>query len=335
MRTNKRSTRRTPILLATAAAGAGALALGVLAVPGSSDDAETVASGNEASDPAPTPDGPVGWAGENGGTTGGADGDTVTVSSSDELLDAIEEDGPLTVEVDGSIDISGMNNVSSDTTIVGLDGAEVTGGGFNVSDVENVIIRNIAFADWDDDAVNVEEAATNVWVDHNSFTNGYDGAVDIKREADYVTVSWNHFFDHDKTSLIGHDDGHTDDVGHLRVTVHHNYFDGTDTRHPRVRFGNPVHVFNNYYRDNAEYGVASTQDAGVLVENNYFEDVENPTHTGYADSDIGAVEETGNVFDGSGEPETGGDVESIPYDYSPDAAEDIPSLVGEGAGPGI
>ena len=327
-------TRRTgspAVVLIAAGAGAGALALGLLAVPDGQSPADTVSTDG---DSAPLQEAPSGWAGENGGTTGGAEGDTVTVSSGDELLDALEADGPQVIEVSGSIEISGMNNVPSDTTVVGQDGAEITGGGLNVSDVSNVIIRNIAFADWDDDAVNVEEGATNIWVDHNSFTNGYDGAVDIKREADFITVSWNHFFDHDKTSIVGHDDGHTDDEGYLRVTYHHNYFDGTDTRHPRVRFGNPVHVYNNYYRDNEEYGVASTMDAGVLVEGNYFESVDNPTHTGYADSDDGAIEESDNVYDGSGEPEVGGSVESIPYDYTVDPAEDIPDIVTSGAGPG-
>ena len=101
---------------------------------------------------------------------------------------------------------------------------------------------------------------TNVWVDHNSFTNGYDGAVDIKRGSDFVTVSWNRIFGHDKSMLLGHtDDNASQDVGHLRVTYHHNWFDGSGTRHPRVRFGNPVHVYNNYYFNN-EYGVASTDE---------------------------------------------------------------------------
>ena len=47
--------------------------------------------------------------------------------------------------------------------------------------------------------------------------------------------------------LLGHSDGYTADIGHLRVTYHHNFFNGTNQRHPRVRFGEPVHVYNNYY----------------------------------------------------------------------------------------
>ncbi|HEX4817694.1 MAG TPA: hypothetical protein VFV66_33560 [Nonomuraea sp.] len=43
-----------------------------------------------------------------------------------------------------------------------------------------------------------------------------------------------------------------------------------------MRFGEPVHVFNNYYRNNSLYGIASTQNAGVLVEGNYVENVAAP-----------------------------------------------------------
>ena len=81
--------------------------------------------------------------------------------------------------------------------------------------------------------------------------------------------------------LLGHDDDNgSQDIGHLRVTYHHNWFDATTQRHPRVRFGNPVHVYNNYYGSNGGYGVASTEGAGVLVEGNYFENVDDPYHLG-------------------------------------------------------
>jgi hypothetical protein len=45
--------------------------------------------------------------------------------------------------------------------------------------------------------------------------------------------------------------------------------DGSRQRNPRVRFGEPVHVYNNYYRNNELYGIASTMNGGVLVEGNY------------------------------------------------------------------
>ena len=121
--------------------------------------------------------------------------------------------------------------------------------------------------------------------------------------------------------------------GTCGVTYHHNWFDGSGTRHPRVRFGNPVHVYNNFYAGN-EYGVASTMGAGVLVEGNYFENVDEPTLVGYADSDPGTLVQRSNHFVGSGAPESAGSVARIPYGYSLDTASAVRSIVTAGAGAG-
>ncbi|MEO3752366.1 right-handed parallel beta-helix repeat-containing protein [Streptomyces sp. B6B3] len=272
-----------------------------------------------------------GWATQNGGTTGGQGGSTVTVDSASELTSAIGQSGPLVVQVSGTINLSGMNDVASDKTIVGNNGARITGGGFDINGQSNVIIQNLTFEDWDDDAINVQESSTNIWIDHNTFYTGSDGAVDIKRESDFITVSWNHLDGSGKSMLLGHSDDHSEDIGHLRVTYHHNWFDGSETRHPRVRFGDPVHVYNNYYYDN-EYGVASTMGAGVLVEGNYFENCDEPTLVGYASSDAGDVVARNNYATGSGPLETAGSVNSIPYSYTLDNASSVKSIVTGGAG---
>jgi pectate lyase len=287
-------------------------------------------------DPPPPPGDLVGWATVNGSTTGGAGGSTVTVTSGSQLVSQMQAAGPRIIQVSGTVSLSGMNDVAPDKSIVGLgSNATIDGGGLDIDGVSNVIVQNLTFRDWDDDAVNVQESSHHVWIDHNTFTNGNDGAVDIKRESDFITVSWNHVVNHEKSMLLGHSDGHTADIGHLRVTYHHNWFDGSGSRHPRVRFGNPVHVFNNYYVNNAEYGVASTMDAGVLVEGNYFQDVDNPTHVGFAASDPGDLVERNNVFDNSGAPEsTGGGVDPIPYSYQLDNPANIPAIVSAGAGAG-
>jgi pectate lyase len=276
----------------------------------------------------------VGWATQGGGTTGGGSASATTVTSSSALASAVSGSTARVVRISGTISCSGMITVGSNKSILGNSGATIAGCGLNVSNASNVIIRNIFFRDWNDDAVNVQYS-TRVWVDHNSFTNGYDGAVDVKRASDYVTVSWNRTYGHDKTMLLGHsDDNASEDVGHLRVTYHHNYFDGSGTRHPRVRFGNPVHVYNNYYRAN-EYGVASTMGAGVLVEGNYFENVDEPTLVGYADSADGAIVQRNNFFTGSGTPESGGgSVAGIPYSYTLDSASGVKASVSAGAGAG-
>ncbi|WP_422773605.1 RICIN domain-containing protein [Plantactinospora sp. WMMC1484] len=291
-----------------------------------------VATGGGDPGPGPSPTGLVGWATQGGGTTGGGSASATTVTSSSALSSAVSGSTARVVRISGSISCSGMIAVGSNKTIVGNSGAQIVGCGLNVSNASNVIIQNITFRDWDDDAINVQYS-TRVWVDHNSFTNGYDGAVDVKRASDYVTISWNRVFNHDKSMLLGHSDNNAgEDVGRLRVTYHHNWFDGSGTRHPRVRFGNPVHVFNNYYYDN-EYGVASTMNAGVLVEGNYFENVEDPTLVGYASSDPGAVVQRNNYFVGSGSPQSGGgSVAGIPYPYTLDSASTVKSRVTGGAG---
>ncbi|MEV0734252.1 pectate lyase [Polymorphospora sp. NPDC050346] len=275
----------------------------------------------------------VGWATENGGTTGGAGGPTVTVTDEAGLADAVQQDGPAIVQVSGTINLSDMVRVGSDKTITG--GGTITGNGFTLRESHNVIIQGLYFDDWDDDAINVETESTNVWIDHNTFGVGYDGAVDVKRGSDFVTISWNHVRGHNKTMLLGHsDDNGSQDIGHLRVTYHHNWFDGTEQRNPRVRFGNPVHVFNNYYASVGGYGVASTEDAGVLVEGNFFEDTDDPFHLGEGSSGPGTLVARDNHFVNSGEGEQGGSVAAIPYAYTLDSAADVKSIVSAGAGAG-
>ncbi|ACZ89618.1 RICIN domain-containing protein [Streptosporangium roseum] len=279
----------------------------------------------------------VGWATQGGGTTGGGGTAPVTVTSASALTSALSSAGAAVIRVSGTISCSGMLKVTSDKTVLGNSGATIAGCGLNISEASNVIVRNLNFRGWDDDGINVQYS-TRVWLDHNSFSDGYDGALDIKRASDYVTVSWNRFFDHDKTMLLGHSDGNGgEDSGHLRVTYHHNWFDGTNQRHPRVRFGNPVHVYNNYYAgvgSGGGYGVASTEGAGVLVEGNYFENTADPYHRGEGSSDPGSLVARNNHSVNSGAGDAGGSVAAIPYAYSLDPAANVKSVVSAGAGAG-
>jgi pectate lyase len=277
----------------------------------------------------------VGWATQNGGTTGGGSAATTTVSSASALTAAVGASAPAVIRVSGTISCSGMLRVRSNKTIIGNTGATIAGCGLNINGDRNVIIRNLNFRNWNDDAINVQESATNIWVDHNSFSAGHDGAVDIKRGSDFITVSWNRVFNHDKSMLLGHsDDNGSQDRGHLRVTYHHNWFDGSTQRHPRVRFGNPVHVFNNYYRNNSGYGVASTEGAGVLVEANSFENVEDPFHLGEGSSGPGTLVARNNLLVGSGAGQAGGSVAAIPYSYTADPAGNVKAIVTANAGAG-
>jgi pectate lyase len=275
------------------------------------------------------------------GTWGGAGGTAVTVTTGDQLADYAGRRDPYIITVSGRIAIDDMITVVANKTIVGAGStAEITGGGLQMGSTtrpgNNVIVRNLRFTDASDDSISVTNSAHHVWIDHCDLSRGYDGLLDVKRSSDYVTISWNHFHNHSKVALLGHNDSHTADRGKLKVTYHHNFFNGTDQRHPRVRFGEPVHVYNNYYKGNSLYGVASTEDAGVLVEANYFENVAHPIHVGYDKSGPGRVVERDNVYVGSGVPQTLGTVIEARtyYSYTPDDARSVPSIVVAGSGVG-
>ncbi|ONI89926.1 pectate lyase [Saccharothrix sp. ALI-22-I] len=278
--------------------------------------------------------------GQNG-TTGGAGGQAVTVTTAAALADYVGRKEPYVISVSGRISVGSMVTVVANKTIIGVGStAEITGGGLQLGSTtrpgNNVIIRNLRFTGASDDSISVTNSAHHVWIDHCDLSHGYDGLLDIKRNSDYVTVSWNHFHDHSKSALLGHSDTYTTDRGKLRVTYHHNFFDGTDQRHPRVRFGEPVHVYNNYYRGNSLYGVASTMDAGVVVEGNYFENVAYPILSGYDKSGPGRVVERNNIYVGSGTPETLGTVVEprTYYQYTLDPPANVKTQVVQGAGTG-
>ncbi|WP_199039364.1 pectate lyase family protein [Glycomyces salinus] len=282
----------------------------------------------------PNPGGLEGWATQNGGTTGGAGGSETTVSSGSALISAISGNSPKVVRVSGTVSISGMNDIGSNTTLIGNPGARITGGGgIDVDGVSNVIIQNLTFSDYSDDGINVQDGSTNIWIDHNTFEPGYDGACDIKRGSDFITVSWNRFNGTDKTCLLGHSDSNGgQDRGHLRVSYHHNYFNGTNQRTPRVRFGNPVHVYNNYYRNIGSYCIATTQEAGVIVEGNYFENCNRTIDLGQGSSPAGSVVSRNNHVVSSPNPVSSGSVGSVPYGFNLDTPSQINSIVSNGAG---
>jgi pectate lyase len=181
--------------------------------------------------------------------------------------------------------------------------------GSSTVNVSNIIIRNLTFQDTYDcfpewsptdgaqgswnalyDSVSLRNA-DHVWIDHNTFEDRdtddrtlprhfgvlyqvHDGLADITNASDLVTVSWNRFLNHDKTMLIGSSDGATADRGKLRVTLHHNLFDGIGQRTPRVRFGQ-VHVFNNYYKVEGlptyVYSWGVGVESAIYAQNNFFE----------------------------------------------------------------
>lgn len=329
--------------------------------------------GNSIPVPFPYESNPRGFASMNSlgqnGTTGGAGGDTVIIDNSVDLwftmFDRQDPNNnrnlpPLTVYLVGilsrdpatfgssvMLDIKDTYNIS----VIGVgSNATVTGFGFKIFRAKNVIVRNIKFASCPDDAIAVDASddpvlGHHIWIDHCTFTetpppgypsfSSYDGALDITHTPSYVTVSWNHFRHYDKNSLVGHSNSQTTDTA-MYITYHHNYFDSTRQRNPRVRFAK-VHVYNNYFRSNGIYAVSSNMGAQVMVEGNYFLNVAIPTETSRDGSPPGFVVERNNMFVNSGTPGVGGSVfePSTFYNYTLEQASTIPDLVQQYSGAGI
>jgi pectate lyase len=284
---------------------------------------------------------PIGFANVSGmgldTTTGGSGGPTVTIATLAELAPLLDQDDPTIILVNGEIDLEGnMVPMRSNKSLIGLDGARLFNGGLEMNRRQNIIVRNITFADGTDDTFKINQNTHHVWVDHCDFTRAADGLFDITRQSSFITISWNKFYEHSKTMLIGHSDSASDDTGYLKTTVHHNWFNGTEQRHPRVRFGE-VHVFNNYFLSNALYGVASTMEADVVVEGNFFEGVEFPIYVGYDESAEGDAVERNNVYQNSGTPETRGTAfdPMAAYPYIVENPTTIPDLVRAKSGVGI
>src|SRR5690606_36539848 len=139
-----------------------------------------------------------------GPTTGGADGETVTVTTQEELNEYVTAEEPYVIQVADTIEISPKGTelrVASDKTIVGVGVAgEIVGGGFFLAEgVDNVIIRNLTIRDtlmpeddpgdddFDYDAIQLD-TADHVWIDHNKLTSMNDGLLDSRKDTTFLTV---------------------------------------------------------------------------------------------------------------------------------------------------
>jgi pectate lyase/pectin methylesterase-like acyl-CoA thioesterase len=277
--------------------------------------------------------------------------------------------------------------VPSNTTLLGLGSeAQVVGGMLLLDGVDNVVVRNIHFADaydhfpawdpndnasgeWNADYDNLSlRGATHVWIDHNTFDDGtrpdaservllgrrmqrHDGLLDITRQSNHVTVSWNHFRGHDKTSIVGGSDAHTTDAGKLKVTFHHNLWEHVRERAPRVRYGE-VHLYNNLHVAGPEEGFAYSIGVGlqsrIFSERNAWEAPASVPaarlvrlHKGTAFTDRESllngqpVDLLGALRAASPSVVIDGDVGWRPALHGPlDAARDVPARVRAGAGAG-
>ncbi|MCO5573391.1 hypothetical protein L7F22_027162 [Adiantum nelumboides] len=188
---------------------------------------------------------------------------------------ACKSNKPLWIvfDVSGVIKLSSAIRVHSYKTIDGRgQRVKITGKGLQLRECEHVIICNLEFEGGrgdDVDAIQLKPNSKHVWIDRCSLSDYDDGLIDITRQCTDITVSRCHFFNHNKTMLIGADPSHVEDRC-IRVTIHHCFFDGTRQRHPRVRFGK-VHLYNNYTRDWGIYAVCASVESQVLSQCNFYE----------------------------------------------------------------
>lgn len=167
-------------------------------------------------------------------------------------------------------------------TIEGIgDDACFNGFGLGIINGTNVEVRNMAFFNQGSSNDNMEIKGTqHIWVHNNDYFYGEkgsgdhgkgDGSLDSKDGASFCTFSYNHYHDTGKSNLCGMKKETVDNL----ICYHHNWFDHSDSRHPRVRTSS-VHIWNNYYDGVAKYGVGVTMGASVFVESNYFRNTKYP-----------------------------------------------------------
>ena len=222
---------------------------------------------------------------------------------------------PVAIRIIGQVTLSGLacKDVSSayaigvkgasNVTFEGIgDDATLYEAGVVAFQSTGIEVRNLGLMNWggggDGDGISLKQSV-GVWVHNNDVFYGNagsdgdqakgDGSMDLKDNSQYVTVSYNHFWDSGKMSLCGM----KSESGENWITYHHNWFDHSDSRHPRIRTMS-VHVYNNYYDGNSKYGVGTAKDSEAFVEANYFRHCNYPMLSSMQGSDVLA----GGIFSG-------------------------------------
>ena len=214
--------------------------------------------------------------------------------------------GPVAIRIIGQISLSDLScsdmssayaigvKGASQVTFEGIGDDATLNAGVAVFQSTNIEIRNIGFMLWgggrDGDGIALKKT-TGVWIHNNDIFYGLpghdkdqvkgDGSLDLKDNSQYVTISYNHFWDSGKSSLCGM----KSESGPNYICYHHNWFDHTDSRHPRLRTMS-IHVFNNYYDGVSKYGVGVTCGGQAFVEKNYFRNCKYPMLISLQGSDM-------------------------------------------------
>lgn len=284
-----------------------------------------------------------GFASTGGGTTGGAGGTTVTVTTLADLQKYVTATQPYVIRVAGAITVTPKGTelkVQSDKTIVGVGtSGQIVGGGFFLgAGVHNVIIRNLTIRDtqmtdddpddkvYDYDGIQMD-TADHVWIDHNTIVRMNDGLIDSRKDTSYLTVSWNVMGGNNKAFGIGWTDNVT-----ARMTIHHNWIHDTNQRNPSTDNVAYAHLYNNYLQNITSYGNYARGGTKMVLENSYFDTVKDP----YYPDATAQLKQSGSItVNCTGQQKTLGSAftPSSFYSYTLDPAADVPNLLRAYAGP--
>ena len=239
---------------------------------------------------------------------------------------------PLDIRILGTLSYADMDKFSSSAEGIQIKGATtyadcpitiegvgndavVHGFGFLIRNLTDLELRNFAIMDCLDDCVSMDTGNSHIWVHNLDLFYGQagsdadqkkgDGTVDLKGDSKYITISYNHFWDSGKSSLCGMQS----ESGPNYITYHHNWFDHSDSRHPRIRTMS-VHVYNNYFDGCAKYGIGTTYGSSCFVDRNYFRNCKYPMMCSMQGSDAagagtfssengGMIKAYGNYITGS------------------------------------
>lgn len=220
--------------------------------------------------------------GEKAATIGGVLGQTVYVSTADDLEKQLNSVGAQTIVITADIDMQkkGNTRIRDNKTIIGSYSKNtIYDSQFRTNDaygaVDDSPSDNIIFYNLNMVAKNVPNriliniwSSRQIWVDHCTFTsqlsydrkgNGQDevgkfiwlntpydnymDAKDLNRSPDYITISYCKFYNRYWTVAYGTQNGET---SRCRTTLCYNKWDKNVRRCPQIGNGNG-HIYNNYY----------------------------------------------------------------------------------------
>ena len=191
-------------------------------------------------------------------------GNSVSLTGLQSILGAYEkgtETRPLAIRIIGTIKKDDMDALGSSAiglqvkgktqqmnlTIEGVgNDATLYGFGILARNCRYVEFRNLAVMLHPEDGISFDTNNHHIWGHNLDIFYGQnkggdkakgDGSFDVKGTIN-ATVDNNHYWDTGKCNL----NSNGDDVD--SVTYHHNWFDHSDSRHPRVRVSKHLHMFN-------------------------------------------------------------------------------------------